>query len=398
MANPLTIRDAAFGYHRQGYVPMPYYSAEKFSVPGWQNLRLDTIDIDRLFPDGSVKSIGILNGEPSGGLVDVDLDCPEARAAASILLPKTKRIWGRQSAPDSHYAYRVDDPPNKAENDYNGPGGEHICEIRSTGGFTFVPPGIVKGKAHCGTVEEGCVWHRDGEPAHIEYQELHRAVGKVASTALIAMHWPVGGRHVASLALAGDCFGAGWTIDDVERFIGAVCRAAGDDEVQDRLNSIRDSAEKLKQGENVSGWPTLAKSIGNDVVERVREWLEVRSTGPTPTFVESTLKSDPNSNDWPTLHKAALFGLPGEIVHTIDPATKADPVAILVQTLIHFGNRIGRHAHFRVEADTHHANEFAVLMGQSSKARKGTSQGQVQALFRDADTLTRGCRRSDDSA
>ena len=386
MGNPNSIREAAIAYHSQGYVPIPCYSGEKFSVKGWQNLRLDSIDIDKLFPNGSVKSIGILNGEPSGGLVDVDHDCPEARAAASILLPETKRIWGRQSAPTSHYAYRVDDPPSTPKIDFNGPSGEHICEIRGTGGFTFVPPGIAKGKPQRGSVDEPCVWHRDGEAAHIEYHELHRAVGKVASASLIAMHWPAGSRHAASLALAGGLLRAGWLVEDVERFVEAVCRAAGDDELRDRLNSVRDSVKKLEQGENVSGWPSLATLIGDAVVAKVREWLAIRS--PSVHFNASTPTIDPASSEWPTLHESALYGLPGEIVGTIDPATEADPVAILMQTLIHFGNRIGRNAHFRVEADTHHANEFCVLMGQSSKARKGTSQGQVQALFRNADALT----------
>jgi hypothetical protein len=45
----------------------------------------------------------------------------------------------------------------------------------------------------------------------------------------------------------------------------------------------------------------------------------------------------------------------------------------------------GRSAHFIVEADRHHANEFAVLVGRTSKARKGTSWGRVLDLMRQAD-------------
>ena len=196
-----------------------------------------------------------------------------------------------------------------------------------------------------------------------------------------------GSRHAASLALAGGLLRAGWPVADVELFIEAVCRAAGDDELQDRSNSVRGTASKLEQGENVSGWPSLATLIGDAVVAKVREWLGIHS--PSADFKTSTPTIDPNSTEWPTLHESAMYGLPGDIVRAIDPATEADPVAILIQTLICFGNRIGRKAHFCVEADTHQANEFVVLMGQSSKARKGTSLKQVQALFRDADALTR---------
>lgn len=78
----------------------------------------------------------------------------------------------------------------------------------------------------------------------------------------------------------------------------------------------------------------------------------------------------------------AFYGLAGDIVRTIDPHTEADPIAILVQTLIAFGNVIGRAAHFVAEADKHYPNEFAVLVGSTAKGRKGSSFGHVQRLFR----------------
>jgi hypothetical protein len=56
-----------------------------------------------------------------------------------------------------------------------------------------------------------------------------------------------------------------------------------------------------------------------------------------------------------------------------------------VQTLLSFGSIIGRSAHFVVEADRHHANEFAVMVGRTSKARKGTSWGHVFRLMREAE-------------
>jgi hypothetical protein len=43
----------------------------------------------------------------------------------------------------------------------------------------------------------------------------------------------------------------------------------------------------------------------------------------------------------------------GDFVRQLEPHTEADPVAILVQTLVMFGNLIGRNAYFSVEADRH---------------------------------------------
>jgi hypothetical protein len=85
--------------------------------------------------------------------------------------------------------------------------------------------------------------------------------------------------------------------------------------------------------------------------------------------------------EWPQLQDAALYGLAGDIVRAIDPHTEADPVAVLVQFLAAFGNIIGRSAYYSVEATRHGCNLSACLVGKSSKARKGTSWGQVLRLF-----------------
>jgi hypothetical protein len=85
---------------------------------------------------------------------------------------------------------------------------------------------------------------------------------------------------------------------------------------------------------------------------------------------------------WPTpLADAALYGVAGEFVKRLEPHTESDSAAILFQTLAGFGNAIGRTAHFCVEADKHYANINAVLVGDSSKSRKGTSWGQTFGLL-----------------
>ena len=89
----------------------------------------------------------------------------------------------------------------------------------------------------------------------------------------------------------------------------------------------------------------------------------------------------PDSN-WPQpLAEAAYHGLAGEIVRTIEPHTESDPVALLLQFLAFFGSCINRFAYYLVEGDKHFANLFLVMVGQSSKARKGTSWGRIRQLF-----------------
>jgi bifunctional DNA primase/polymerase-like protein/primase-like protein/uncharacterized protein DUF3987 len=88
---------------------------------------------------------------------------------------------------------------------------------------------------------------------------------------------------------------------------------------------------------------------------------------------------------WPVLSPQALHGLAGEIVRTIEPHTESDPAAILIQFLISFGNVIGRGPYYQTESDRHFTNLYAVLVGRSSKSRKGTSAGRIRAVMNGVD-------------
>lgn len=88
---------------------------------------------------------------------------------------------------------------------------------------------------------------------------------------------------------------------------------------------------------------------------------------------------------WPELSEEAFYGLAGDVVRTIAPHTESDPAAILIQFLVTFGSRAGRNPYFLVESDPHYCNLSSVLVGASSKARKGTSFGRIKKLFKDSD-------------
>jgi phage/plasmid primase-like uncharacterized protein len=88
------------------------------------------------------------------------------------------------------------------------------------------------------------------------------------------------------------------------------------------------------------------------------------------------------TRQWPAqLDNAAFHGLVGEFVRAVEPNTESDPAALLVQTLLAFGAFVGRGPHYLVERDEHHANLFATIVGESSKARKGTSAGRIRKMF-----------------
>jgi hypothetical protein len=89
---------------------------------------------------------------------------------------------------------------------------------------------------------------------------------------------------------------------------------------------------------------------------------------------------------WPAAPDAAAYhGLLGEIVRKLEPETEADPVAILSQLLVAFGAAVGRGAYFQVEATRHHPQEFMLLVGDSSRSRKGTAWDHARRLVCEAD-------------
>ena len=87
----------------------------------------------------------------------------------------------------------------------------------------------------------------------------------------------------------------------------------------------------------------------------------------------------------PVLHEAAFYGLAGEFVKALSPHTEADPAAVLIHLLVVFGIAVGRGPHLIVDGARHGANEFAVTVGASSKARKGTAEARTKETFLLAD-------------
>ena len=84
---------AVLGYLASGWQPVYVATGKKEPVrKGWQNVRYTAATAaERWKTPGNV---GLLLGEPSGGLVDVDLDSAEAMAAADAILPATPGEFG----------------------------------------------------------------------------------------------------------------------------------------------------------------------------------------------------------------------------------------------------------------------------------------------------------------
>lgn len=85
----------------------------------------------------------------------------------------------------------------------------------------------------------------------------------------------------------------------------------------------------------------------------------------------------------PTLAEEALHGLAGEFVRLVEPHTESDPAALLFQFLAASGNAMGPAPHYLVEQTPHRVNLYVAVVGESAKARKGTSLRWVEKLVRE---------------
>ena len=161
-------------YCRHGWavVPIPYKTKSPL-IKGWQNLRLTDADIPNHF-NGQPQNIGVLLGEPSGWLVDVDVDHMEAVALAREYLPPTDARFGRESKPESHWLYRVIAPIETAK--FQTANRAMLVELRATGCQTVFP-----GSTH--PSGEVIRWDHEGEPATIDPAELLETVRSLAECA-----------------------------------------------------------------------------------------------------------------------------------------------------------------------------------------------------------------------
>lgn len=93
----------------------------------------------------------------------------------------------------------------------------------------------------------------------------------------------------------------------------------------------------------------------------------------------------PPEEHFPILGEDGYHGIFGDIAKDIAPGTEASKAAVYLQTLVLFGNAIGRGAHWKINSDRHGTNEFAVVVGKSAKAKKGTSLSIAESIIQTMD-------------
>ena len=286
--------NAAVDVYLNGFTPLPVLAgAKRPSISTWQRVRWPepptpqgAEEVRQRFEeyaDGGATNLGVSLGEPSGDLIDVDIDHPAATRLRHYFLPRTAARHGRATNPDSHYWYIATEGTLPGTRRFKIPDADDPArttvsvELRTTGAQTVIPPSI-----HPDTGEQyewvDEPWGGDEGPALIDGKVLTVQVALLALGAALIDRWPrQGGRHDAYVALAGGLLRYGDGVHpfwerNAEVLIRALAQATHDEDGPDtRVNeSIGTTLRKLREGAPVQGFPTLAGIIGEPHAEMAR--------------------------------------------------------------------------------------------------------------------------------
>jgi hypothetical protein len=170
-----------------GWAPIPVpFKAKGPRLRAWQRRRFDAKAIRERF--SPKMNVGVLLGELSGGLIDIDIDALGVADLADRYLSPTNSIFGRDSKPSSHRLYRATGPMKTTK--FADPV-DHamLVEVRSTGSQTVFP-----GSVH--PSGEAIRWERDVKPTvETAPDQLLESVVKFAAAVLVRKYC---GTHAAS--------------------------------------------------------------------------------------------------------------------------------------------------------------------------------------------------------
>jgi Bifunctional DNA primase/polymerase, N-terminal/AAA domain len=255
------MRSAAAGYLRRGWAVIPVPRAQKRpGRNGWEGERWRPEDVPNQWTNG--ENIGVLLGEPSGNLTDLDLDCEQAIRLAGRFFPLSITTT-RAGAPDSHWWYKASDR-QVGQHSLEDLDGEKLLELRGGAGHhTLLPPSVHPSG-------EEWRWSESGLGiAEVSADELLRCYRELGTAVVVARCLPQTGRHRCALALAGFLLGKReMDAETVEKILLAAWDAAGYESPKaereakrDLAGIVRDTLEKIGSGEEYAGGGVLEERL-----------------------------------------------------------------------------------------------------------------------------------------
>lgn len=208
----------------------------------------------------SGKNIGLILGATSG-LLDVDLDCREAKSLADLILPVPMAAFDRSTTDSGHYLYKaITSGPRKV---FTSADKSTLVELPGDGAQTMIPPSFHPD----GIRLEFNYFSEEANP--IAYEELLMAVNLLAACSEIAQNWQEGCRHELALSFSGFARKHHLETNFIVQIVQRICRIANDPEVEDRLNAVRTTFDRPL--ESVIGFSGLAECLGEATAKRIAD-------------------------------------------------------------------------------------------------------------------------------
>jgi len=267
---------AAQGYLARGLSPIRLGPKSKKPLGKHDANTITPDNVVRLIDHGGYN-LGLRLGPDHDGLVDFDLDWPEARRLGGLLLDRFAR-FGREGARGSHYLLRGSDAVASKKFDMpelkgvQGLPDEHavcVLEVRASG-HTMAPPSIHPSG-------EAVTWERDSALLEDTAKGIYQRAGLLAFLSVAARFYPAqGSRDDFCMALAGALLAAGLSPDEADRCVVSVAEVAGDEEAGKRRKAGQ-TAAKVEAGEAATGIPRVVEMLDlpEAVGKRFRLWLGI---------------------------------------------------------------------------------------------------------------------------
>ena len=216
---------------------------------------------DSMFSDAN---IGLLLGATSG-IIDVDLDCREAKGLADLILPKPLAQFDRGSSDSGHYIFKANSyGPTKR---FTGAGSKTtIVELRADGAQTMIPPSVHPD----GSQLAFQAFNEHADP--VEYSDLLKHVSLLAAVSEITQNWTEGRRHNLALGFAGLCIKADLNPNLLMQVVQRICSLTNDVDKQDRLNAVRFSINK--SANDLAGFSLLSDLLGYEAAKRIADRVD----------------------------------------------------------------------------------------------------------------------------
>jgi hypothetical protein len=258
---PATVAEAARVLTDLGWSILPVRTGEKVpAASDWPT---------RSFVPTDIAADGNLGVRLEPPLVDIDFDVREAAIIGAALLPPTL-VSGRPGNPRSHLWYLCETPLKYASYaEAKSANAERTMLLECRAGrekYTLVPPST----------------HPSGEAlswtgntiSMIEADVLQSRLALIAALTLVSRHWPAGQRHQAAGAVAGWLIAFDVPGDLIKAGVRALCQAAGDTEVEDRLRHVDTTIARAEAQVAHTGGATLKDILGETVYDKADGWVK----------------------------------------------------------------------------------------------------------------------------